>query len=175
MTPYIFPGDKRRSALDTIQARIDALTAQRSDLVASPLPLAECRDRLDRELGAHSSLEYRAKAALLSRQRGAEDAIRSDEPLTLSDLQWLFGRDFILGKMVSALTPVAEAKPPAVSAEDFTTQAAGIDQQLHDLYIQEEQEVLRLYDEGIKVTRRENVDVSVVFNIWNKEPSDEQK
>ena len=51
----------------------------------------------------------------------------------------------------------------------------GIDQQLHDLYIQEEEEVLRLYDEGIKVTRRENVDVSVVFNIWNKEPSDEQK
>ena len=174
MTPYIFPGDKRRSALDAIQADIDALTAQRSDLVACPRPITECRDLLDREARAHSSLEYRAKGALLSRHRGAEDAVQAGEPLTLSDLQWLFGRDFILDKMVSALLPEAEAKPTGVSADDFTRRAADIDQQLRDLYIQEEQEVLRLYDEGIKVTRRENVDVSVVFNIWNKEPSHER-
>lgn len=174
MTPYIFHGDKRRSDLDAIQARIDALVSERSDLMSAPRPLTEAREILDREASGHSSLAYRARGALLTRDRGAPEAIQPSNALTLLDLQWLFGRDFILDKMVDALSTVAEAKPAGISAAEFSQQAAAIDQQLRDLYVQEEREVLRLYDVGVKALRRENADASVIFATWKQEQAHEE-
>lgn len=166
LAAYAFHGDKRRAALDEIQNKIDAEQSELADLCARPRTLDECRALLSHVLGGHSSLALRARGMLTARDLSMVDRIDAREPLTLNDLEWLFGREALLGLMTTALAPVLESKAEPVTDATFATKTEQINLRLQELHAAEEAEVLRLYDLGIKAVRRENVDPATIFNIW---------
>ena len=172
---HALPGDGRRKDLDKIQENIGAALAERDMLEAQPRPLDECRSLLAENMGVLSSLGYRARTVLRARDLRGMLRIDPAAPLTLADLEWLFGTDTLLDQMQKALATEAEALPAPVGASEYSSKLAEIDGRLHALYLEEEREVLRLFDAGIKAVRRENADPAIVFEAWGDiEPSEAQ-
>ena len=165
---YVLRGDARRKKLDTIQQRIDALMAEKSGVELSNRPLEEIREQLGAEAPPYSGL----RRVALNQQGDRDSRVTLNafsEPLTLADLEWLFGRDMILDQVVSALALEPANERTAIGASQFSQRLADIDRQLRETYEEEEREVLRLYDAGIKAVRRENSDGGLIFNLWNNE------
>ena len=163
---YVLPGDPRRADLDAIQERIDALLTVRSEVEGSLRPLSEVRERFDKAMPTYCWLRSAAWRQQSDRTAQGPSNIFA-EPLTLADLEWLFGRDKILDCIVSALESAPNDDRQSIGATEYSSQLAVTDRQLREMYVLEEQEVIRLFDQGIKATRRENSDVGVIFNTWN--------
>lgn len=166
LMPYALRGDARRADLDELQHRIDALLAEQASLQAAPMTLTEFKGRVAAGLGGWSGLRAALGTALRSRER--QVTLDCNQPLTLADLAQILGTEALMERLEQAATGILERLPTPLSASECAARSAKIQQELKDLQAQEEREVLRLYDAGIKVTRRENGDAKTILKVWSE-------
>lgn len=165
-SPYVLRGDKQRTSLDKLHDQIAALLGEREAIAASPITADEFNFRIARGLERGSALATRVQSQLHDHPAAP---LAPREPLTLADLAWLLGPEEMATRLYGASREYLAARPAPIDAPSRASRAAQIDLQLDELQTQEEVLVLSLFDAGIRVTRRENVDPYKILAIWQKE------
>jgi len=165
---YALRGDARRKKLDALQDRIEALLAERAALDATPVTLDEVKQRVLTSIQSRAgNLRFVLRRALRTREARGLD-LEPAEPLTLADLALLFGNEAITERLVEVVKPELDGLPEPVSEASYSARVAQISTELTELQLQEEREVLALFDAGVKAARRESADAALIFQVWSE-------
>lgn len=163
---FVLPGDKRRSKLDSVQQRLDALLLERAKTERAPIAAAEFKNRIKSDLQRGSALANRAIDQSSPRPRSI---LEPGLALSLSDLAWLFGAEAITEHVCLATAEYLASQPAGIDAATRAKRLNEINTDLEKLQQDEEREVLALVDAGIPVIRRENADPRILLAAWQKE------
>jgi hypothetical protein len=162
-SPEIGAGDRRRKKLDEIQEAIAGVALEQQTLEVASVPQDEFKRRAINAL-AGSMLETNVKGFYPHQP----EYVDFSRPLSMRDLAALLGVEHVANRLCEISAPYQKAYPP-IGREERSKRLGMLETKLLSLEMEEEREVLALFDSNVFVTRREAARPAVLINVWMTE------